>query len=121
MLSLQDVTADRQPNVFWEVYAGLAKGERAVPESRNYIGNVALFGGGVHAGQGHGSARAGGFELPLNNAIRTVLAKSDQTSLSLQFVAQGAGSKEQRQYRNNAAVTIGKVAIAARRAEQAKS
>ena len=121
VLSLQDVTADRQPNVFWEVYAGLAKGERAVPESRNYIGNVALFGGGVHAGEGHGSARAAGFELPLNNAIRSVLAKSDQTSLSLQFVARGAGSKEQRQYRNDAAVTIGKVSIAVRRPEQTKS
>ena len=121
VLSLQDVTADRQPNVFWEVYAGLAKGERAVPESRNYIGNLALFGGGVHAGEGHGSARAASFELPLNNAIRSVLANSSQTSLSLQFVARGAGSKEPRQYRNDAAVTIGKVAIAIRRPEQAKT
>jgi hypothetical protein len=120
VLSLQDVTADRQPNVYWEVYAGLAKGERAVPESRNYIGNVALFGGGVHSGEGHGSARSAGFGLPLNNAIRTVLAKGDQT-LSLQFVARGAASNEQRQYRSNAAVTIGKVSIAARRAERGKS
>ncbi|MEA2329043.1 MAG: hypothetical protein QOE68_4002 [Thermoanaerobaculia bacterium] len=121
VLQLNDVTADRQPNVYWEVYAGLRKGERAVPESPNYIGNVALFGGGVHAGEGHGSARAAHFELPLNAAVRTALAKGDQTSLSLQFVARGAGMKEQRQFRNDAAVTIGKVSIAVRRPEQAKS
>jgi tyrosinase len=119
VLQLNDVTADRQPNVFWAVYAGLGKGERAVPESRNYIGNLALFGGGVHAGEGHGSARAADFELPLNEAIRTALANG-AGSLSLRFVARGAGSKEPRQYRNDAAVTIGKVAIAVRRPEQAK-
>ncbi|HEX3577548.1 MAG TPA: tyrosinase family protein [Thermoanaerobaculia bacterium] len=119
VLQLNDVTADRQPNVFWEVYAGLGKGDRAVPESRNYIGNLALFGGGVHAGEGHGSARAADFELPLNAAIRTALANGE-TALSVRFVARGAASKEPRQYRNNAAVTIGKVAIAVRRPEQAK-
>src|SRR5206468_10190687 len=97
VLQLNDVTADRQPNVFWEVYAGLRKGERAVPESRNYIGNLALFGGGVHAGEGHGSARAAHFELPLNAAIRTALADG-QTSLSVQFVARGAGSKRSEEH-----------------------
>jgi len=120
VLQLADVTAERQPNVYWEVYAGLPKGERAAAESRFYIGNVAIFGGGVR-GEAHGTAHTAQFELPLNNALRAALARADANALSVQFVARGAGSKEQRAIRSNTTVEIGKVSISARRLEQSKT
>jgi tyrosinase len=119
VLQLTDVTADRQPNVYWEVYAGLPKGERAVAESKHYIGNLALFGGGVQGGHAHGDARGAQFELRLDDAIEATLA-ANQTTLSLHFVARGAGSKEQLAVRNVANVSIGKATISMRRMEQAK-
>ena len=56
----------------------------------------------------------------LDSAIQARLAGNSQGSLSLQFVARGAGTKEQKEIRNNATVTVGKATIAMRRMEQAK-
>jgi Common central domain of tyrosinase/Polyphenol oxidase middle domain len=120
VLQLTDVMAERQPNVYWEVYVGLPKGERAVAESKFYVGNLAIFGGGVQ-GQGHGTARSAQFELRLNDAVQAALSRREQTSLSLRFVARGAGMKEQREVRNNTTVRVGKASIAARRLQQAKT
>lgn len=119
VLQLADVVADRQPNVYWEVYVGLPKGTRAVAESPAYAGNVAIFGGGV-AGHGHGSARSAHFELRIGRAVRAALANSNQRTLSLQFVARGAESSDPklREVRNRAAVSIGKAAVAIRRVQR---
>jgi hypothetical protein len=121
VLELTDVMADRQPNVYWEVYAGLPKGERAVAESKHYVGNLAIFGAGTHDQLAHGSARGAHFELQLDAAVQAALSRADQTSLSLQFVARGAGMKEPQTIRSNATVTIGKASIVTRRLEQAKT
>lgn len=120
VLQLRNVTADRQPAVYWEVYVGLPKGQRASAESRHYAGNVALFGGGVQSEHGHGTAKAAEFEFRVDDAVRAALTSSKATRLSLQFVARGAGSKEPMSFKNNATVTIGAAALVARRAQQIK-
>ena len=116
-LRLTGVVADRQPTVYWEVYAGLARDERAVQDGRAYVGNVALFGGGV-GDHGHGSARVGRFELPVTTAVQTALAQTSQRTLSLRFVPTGAGLKEGGAARNAAAVQVARSEIVVRRLQQ---
>jgi tyrosinase len=50
LLELDDVVADRQPGVVWEVYVGLPSNAPANPESPFYVGNLAMFGTGIRAG-----------------------------------------------------------------------
>ena len=120
VIQLTDVMAERQPNVYWEVYVGLPKDEPAAAESRFYVGNLAIFGAGVQ-GEGHGTARSAQFELRLNDAVRAALSSRDQGSLSLRFVARGAGMKEQSEIRNNTMVSVGKATIAVRRLQKART
>ena len=117
VLRLSNVVADRQPNVYWEVHAGLPKGTRATPERKSYIGNLAMFGSGV-ADSGHGSARAAQVEIRLDDAVLAALAGNDQGTLPLQFVASGAGTKGQRPFRNAATITVGTAEILERRLQE---
>lgn len=119
-LRLTDVTADRQPNVYWEVYLGLPKGERATSESPHYIGNLAIFGGGVHGPEGHGTAHGAEFSFPIDQAVKASLSRDDQTSATLQFVARGAGTSEPMELRSNAAINIGNAVIAVARLQEKK-
>lgn len=116
-LRLTDVVADRQPSVYWEVYAGLARDERAVADSKAYVGNVALFGGGV-GDHGHGSARAAQIELGLNAAMQTALERTAEKTLSLRFVPMGAGLTAGAGGRNAATVSIAKSEIVVRRLQR---
>jgi tyrosinase len=47
VLKLLGIEADTQPNVYYEVYFGLPKGEKPRFESPFYVGNLSLFGRGV--------------------------------------------------------------------------
>jgi len=47
VLKLSQVEADHQPNIYYEVYLGIPKGETPKFESPFYVGNLALFGGGI--------------------------------------------------------------------------
>ena len=119
-LQFNDVTADRQPNVYWEIYLGLPKGERATSESPSYIGNLAIFGGGVHGPEGHGAEHGAAFVFPINEALKKGLSPENQKSVSLQFVARGAGTNEPREWRSDAAVNIGNAVISVRRLQEKK-
>jgi tyrosinase len=118
-LRLDGVTADRQPNVYWEVYMGLPAGEHATIESPHYIGNLAIFGGGVAAAHGgHAAQHAAGVTFSINRALRATLARGHNTALSLQFVARGAGGKQAAETRNNAQIHIGEAAISVRQLKE---
>ena len=49
LLEFDDVVADRQPGVVWEVYVGLPANAPANPESPFYVGNLAMFGSGIRS------------------------------------------------------------------------
>jgi tyrosinase len=109
-----DVEADRQPNVFWEVYLGLPKGTAPSSESPFYIGNIALFGHGIRGEHEHGAGPAH-FEFKLDTALGRAFAANKSSKLELQFVARGAESKERTAVRSDATLTVGKGRIAVRR------
>jgi tyrosinase len=120
-LQLSDVTADRQPNVYWEVYLGLAKGEKATSESPHYIGNLAIFGGGVHGPEGHGGEHGAAFVFPASEALKKSLARENQKSVPLQLVARGAETSEPKEWRSDAMVNVGNAAISVRRLQEKKA
>ncbi|HEX3580995.1 MAG TPA: tyrosinase family protein [Thermoanaerobaculia bacterium] len=114
-LELDDVIADRQPNVFWEVYLGLPKGTAPNPESPFYLGNVALFGHGIRGEHEHNSGPAH-FEFKLDTAMNRAFAVDKSGTLTLQFVARGAESKGRAEaVRSDATLSIGKARIGVRR------
>jgi tyrosinase len=87
LLELEDVEAESQPGVAWEVYAGLPKG--AQPESRSpqYIGSLSLFGSGIRS-EGHKEFKPARFLYPLNRALQAAL-KANESSLPIAFVPVG--------------------------------
>jgi hypothetical protein len=86
-LELNDVVADRQPGVVWEVYLGASpdKIERD-PKNPFFVGNIALFGTGIRS-EGH-NFKPAHFAFPINRAMQAAL-KSNEGELPLVFVPHG--------------------------------
>jgi tyrosinase len=79
VMRFTDVMAARQPGASWEVYVGQRGQVKTVPESPNFVGNVALFGDGIE-GEGHHAAE---FSFALDRALGDV---SDPSQLDIVFV-----------------------------------
>ena len=111
LLQLEDVEAEKQPGVVWEVYLGAPEGALPDPKSPFFLGTLSLFGPGIRSEAHHG-AKTASFEFPLNRALR-VLLKQNQTSLKVSFVPLGlvVDGKPSRP-RVLSPVRIGKAAIA---------
>lgn len=88
LLELDDVAADRQPGIIWEVYLGDSPAsDDAGEKNPRYIGNVVLFGGGIRA-EGHHGSEPARFSFPITRAtLDTVDVK--QTRVALTFVPRG--------------------------------
>jgi len=119
-LEIEGVEADKQPNVFWEVYVGLPKGAAASPESAHYVGNIALFGHGVHDEHQHGGFKPAEFSFKVDRAVQGALQRDASGKLDLTFVARGAQTKGKSvsAARNEANLTVGKARLALRRSKK---
>jgi tyrosinase len=120
-LELEGVEADKQPNVYWEVYVGLPKGATPDPESEHWVGNVVLFGHGIHDQHQHDGFKPAEFSFKIDRAMQTPLTKDASGTLDLRFVARGAVSREKAAapLRNEANLTVGKARLAVRRLKKA--
>jgi tyrosinase len=87
LLELEDVEAESQPGVVWEVYAGLPKGARAESSSAQYVGSLSLFGAGIRS-EGHKEFKPAHFVYPLNRALQTALKRNEQ-NFPITFVPVG--------------------------------
>jgi tyrosinase len=87
-LELDDVEAERQPGVVWEVYVGAPpdKLERD-PKSPYFVGLVALFGTGIHAEMQH-EFKPAHFAFPITRALKAAL-KTNTRRVPITFAAQG--------------------------------
>jgi Common central domain of tyrosinase len=90
LLELDDVEAESQPDVVWEVYAGLPKGAKPDSRSAYYIGSLSLFGAGIRseAHEGHKEFKPARFLYPLNRALEAAL-KANDPILRVTFVPVG--------------------------------
>lgn len=94
-LDLTDIEADRQPEVYYEVYVGLPKGMTPRFNSPYYVGNVALFGQGIRGEQQHGGFRPANFSFKIKPAISAFLqGKQADEQLNVLFIQRGAASQE---------------------------
>jgi tyrosinase len=114
-LELDDIEADKQPSVYWEVYAGLPKGTRPSFDSPYYVGNIALFGHGIRDEHQHDGFKPASFEFKVDRAMQNALSKDESGKMDLTLVARGAGTKGNEAIRSDANVTIGKARLAVRR------
>jgi len=114
-LDLSGVEADKQPNIFWEIYLGLPKGAAAAPNSPQFVGTMALFGHGIHDAHQHGGFKPAAFSFPINRAVQAALTREKGNALSLRFVPRGAVVTNQRTVvRSEATLTIGSAQLATR-------
>jgi len=96
VLKFDDVEAERQPGVVWEVYAGLPSGKEPDPESPYFLGTMALFSTGVRTKMGH-DFKPAEFEFSLNrviaNALRTNADKLEVTIVPSGILINGKRSQ----------------------------
>ncbi len=120
ILDLSDIEADRQPDVFWEVYVGLPAGETPQFKSPHYVGNLALFGQGIRGEHPHGEFRAASVTFRIDTALRATFARSGAGDrLTVLFVPRTAEQNGKAvAAKSSARVKIGTAAISIRRQEK---
>lgn len=124
VLKLTEVQADHQPNVFYEVYVGLAKGAATSMKSAFYVGNLAMFGRGLRDMKQHGrvseiseskeqGTQFASFTFKITRAVEAVLKETKAPkTLSVLLVPRGAlidGRPEER--KPTATIRIGRAEI----------
>ncbi len=87
LLELDDVVAEKQPGVVWEVYVGLPEGAQPDPKSPYYVGSLSLFGAGVRS-EAHGAFKPARFVYPINRALQAAL-KANEDRVPVTFVPIG--------------------------------
>ncbi|MDQ6892326.1 MAG: tyrosinase family protein [Acidobacteriota bacterium] len=120
ILELSNIEADRQPDVYYEVYVGLPAGETPLFESPHYVGNLALFGRGIRGEPAHGEFRPASATFRIDKALRATFAATKAADrLRVQFVARGAAQRGKAvPARGSATIKIGGAAIGVRRQEK---
>ena len=120
-LELTDVVADRQPDVFWEVYVGLPADAKPVATSPHFVGTLALFGHGITDDRHvHGEFKPAEFSYKIDRAIVAALRRNPELArLRVMLVprsAEGTAFKSEA----NATLTIGAAALGVRRLRQGR-
>ena len=87
VIELDNVEAEREPGVVWEVYLGKPANLAATAESPNFLGTVSLFSAGVRS-HTHGEFKPAHFSFPANRALEAAL-RSNQERMELVFVPTG--------------------------------
>lgn len=87
VVELDEVVAEREPGVVWEVYLGLPPNTAANNESPNFLGTVSLFSKGVRS-HSHGEFKPEHFSFPANKAL-AVAMRSKEEKPRLTFVPTG--------------------------------
>lgn len=107
---LDDVEAEKQPGIAWEVYLGLPEGATRDAKSPHYVGSLALFGTGVRS-EAHDKFIPAHFEYPVGGALRASFARNeDRVALTLvpsAILIDGKPSRPEVQ----SAVRIGKLSL----------
>ena len=86
LLRLDGVEAERQPGIAWQVFLGLPAGAKADPGGPYFVGNLALFGTGVH--QGAHEHRPAKLAFVADRALQRALRR-DGSGLQLTLVPTG--------------------------------
>jgi hypothetical protein len=119
VIELDNVVAEREPGVVWEVYLGAPPNSQLTAESPHFLGTVSLFSKGVRS-HTHGEFQPEHFTFPANKAIEMAL-RTKQEKLPLVFVPSGPlidGKPSQPKVQSP--VRIGAINVAIARQEERK-
>jgi tyrosinase len=120
VIELDNVVAEREPGVVWEVYLGAPPNTALNAESPNFLGTVSLFGGGVRAHH-HGDFQPAHFTFNATRAIEAAL-RTKQEKLPLVFVPTGPLIDGKPSHpKVQAPVRIGAISVAIARNEERKA
>lgn len=86
-LELDDVIAETQPGVVWNVFVGLPMGMEANAKSAYFVGSLSLFGSGIRD-EAHHEFKPARFLYPLNRALQSAL-KANEERVTVTFVPIG--------------------------------
>jgi hypothetical protein len=115
VVELDNVEAEREPGVVWEVYLG----KPTSAEGSNFLGTVSLFSAGVRS-HAHKEFKPAHFSFPANRAVATAL-KANAEKTELVFVPTGPlMDGKPTQPKVLAPVKIGSVGLAIARQEEQK-
>lgn len=91
-LKLDEVEADQQPGVVWEVYVGLPANAEPDSEGPYFVGTISLFSDGIRRGPEHTAAghkyKPASFAFTVDRAVRQVL-KGNDDKLRITMVPSG--------------------------------
>jgi Common central domain of tyrosinase/Polyphenol oxidase middle domain len=87
VIELDNVVAEREPGVVWEVYLGLPPNSQFNAESPNFLGTVSLFSAGIRS-HSHGQFKPEHFTFPAKKALEAAM-RSKEEKLPLVFVPTG--------------------------------
>jgi len=119
VIELDNVVADREPGVVWEVYLGAPANTALNAESPHFLGTVSLFSTGVRSHQ-HAEFKPAHFTFPATKAL-AVAMRGNQEKLPLVFVPTGPlidGKPSQPKVQSP--VRIGAINVAIARQEERK-
>jgi Common central domain of tyrosinase/Polyphenol oxidase middle domain len=120
VIELDNVVAEREPGVVWEVYLGAPPNAALTAESPHFLGTMTLFASGVRA-HAHGEFKPEHFTFRANRAMEAAL-RTRQEKLPLVFVPTGPlidGKPSQPKVQSP--VRIGAINVAIARNEERKS
>lgn len=118
-LVLDEVEAERPPEVVWEVHLGVTRNSVPQGDGPGFIGNVALFGAGIKS-EAHHEFTPARFAFPIRGKLLDALA-SGAASVPLTFVARGVVIDGKRtEVRPAVPVRIGNVSLAVETQETAR-
>lgn len=124
LLKFDNVEADEQPGVVWEVYAGLPSGKAPDADGPYFVGTVALFSDGIrkqgqHSAAGH-EYKPASFSFTLDRVLADLLKRSED-KLQITMVPSGVlvDGKPTRP-RVQSKVRIGQVALVVRQQTKAR-
>jgi hypothetical protein len=87
LLELDNVEAETQPGIIWEVYFGLPPGTAPDAKGPFFVGTISLFGSGIRS-EAHHEFKPARFLFPLSRALRAVL-KTNVERIQVTFVPTG--------------------------------
>lgn len=120
LLDFTEVEADRQPDVYYEVYLGLPKGAEPQFDSPYYVGNLAFFGHGVRDERQHGGFHPASFSFRINRAVEAALKRDAQAGSLNALLVPRVAARDGKPIaaRASAKIRIGSAAISVRRKQK---
>jgi hypothetical protein len=109
---LDNIEADNQPDLLYQVYVGLPEGAAADPKSPYYVGTFSLFGMGVHSEMKDRMFMPAKVRFAVKGAVATTLRAKGKLSVTVVPVNPRAAAGKTLEVRTKSTLKIGTISFA---------